>query len=83
MATYLTGTCSIDSLDDIVYLDGVDDADTTIKGVESPVGTVATGAGSTSATSRNNGISFSIRAVANLKLCSTSQNAICLCLYIQ
>jgi hypothetical protein len=30
-ATYLTGTCGINSLDEIAYLDGVDDVDTTIK----------------------------------------------------
>jgi hypothetical protein len=42
-ATYLTGTCGIDSLDEIVYLDGIDDVDTTIKGVTNPGGTVTTG----------------------------------------
>jgi hypothetical protein len=36
--TYLTGTCGIDSLDDIAYLDGIDDVDTTIKGVTNPEG---------------------------------------------
>jgi hypothetical protein len=30
-ATYLTGTCGIYSLDEITYLDGIDDVDTTIK----------------------------------------------------
>jgi hypothetical protein len=35
-ATYLTGTCGIDSLDEIAYLDGIDDVDTTIKGVMNP-----------------------------------------------
>jgi hypothetical protein len=30
---YLTVTCGIDSLDEIAYLDGIDDIDTTIKGV--------------------------------------------------
>jgi hypothetical protein len=64
-ATYLTGTCGIDSLDDIAYLDGVDDVETTIKGVTNTGGTVTTG----SVTSRKNGIHVSIRAVANLKLC--------------
>jgi hypothetical protein len=29
-ATYLTGTCGIISLDDIAYLDGIDDVDITI-----------------------------------------------------
>jgi hypothetical protein len=29
-ATYLTGTCGIDSLDEITSLDGIEDADTTI-----------------------------------------------------
>jgi hypothetical protein len=43
--------------------------DTTIKGVTNPGGTVTTGTGITRATSRNNGIPVSIRAVANLKLC--------------
>jgi hypothetical protein len=41
--TYLTGTCGIDSLDDIAYLDGIEDVDTTIKGVTNPGGTVTTG----------------------------------------
>jgi hypothetical protein len=68
-AAYLTGTCGIDSLDEIAYLDGIDDIDTTIKGVTNPGGTVTTGEGTTRVTSRNNGIPVSIRAVANLKLC--------------
>jgi hypothetical protein len=68
-ATYLTGTCGIDSLEDIAYLDGVDDVDNTIKGVSIPVGTVKTGSGSTLVTSHNNGIPVSIRSVSNLKLC--------------
>jgi hypothetical protein len=42
-ATYLTGTCGIDSLDEIAYLDGIDDVDKTIKGVTNPGGTVTTG----------------------------------------
>jgi hypothetical protein len=83
VATYLTGTCGIDSLDDIAYLDGVNDKDTAIMGVMNPGVMVTTGAGSTAVTSHNNGIPVSIRAVANMKLCSTSQNAICRCLYIQ
>jgi hypothetical protein len=68
-AAYLTGTCGIDSLDDIAYLDGIDDIDTTIKGVTNPGGTVTTGEGSSRVTARNNGIPVSIRAVSNLKLC--------------
>jgi hypothetical protein len=40
--TYLTGTCGIDSLDEIAYLDGIDYVDTTIKGVTNPGGTVTT-----------------------------------------
>jgi hypothetical protein len=68
-ANYLTGTCGIDSLDEIAYLDGIEDVDTTIKGVTNPVGTVKTGEGTSRVTSRNNGIPISIRAVANLKLC--------------
>jgi hypothetical protein len=56
-ATYFTGTCGIDYLDKIDYLDA------------NPGGTVATGTGSTRVTSRNIGIPVSIRAVANLKLC--------------
>jgi hypothetical protein len=68
-AAYLTGTCGIDSLDEIAYLDGIDDIDTTIKGVTNPGGTVTTGEGTTRVTSRNNGIPVYIRAVANLKLC--------------
>jgi hypothetical protein len=68
-ATYLTGTCGIDSLDEIAYLDGIEDVDTTIKGVTNLGGTVTTGEGNSRVTSRNNGIPVSIRAVANLKLC--------------
>jgi hypothetical protein len=67
-ATYLTGTCGIDSLDEITYLDGIDDVDTTIKGVTNPGGYVTKVKGETAATSRNNEIPVSIRAVANLKL---------------
>jgi hypothetical protein len=68
-ATYLTGTCGIDLLDEIAYLDGIDDVDTTIKGVTNPGGTATTGEGTSRVTSHNNGIPFSIRTVANLKLC--------------
>jgi hypothetical protein len=68
-ATYLTGTCGIDFLDEITYLDGIDDMDTMIKGVTNPGGNVTTRSGTTAVTSRNNGIPVSIRAVANLKLC--------------
>jgi hypothetical protein len=66
---YLTSGCSIDSLDEIYYLDGKDDIDTTIKGTTSPGGTVITRSGATSATSHNNGIPVSIRAAENPKLC--------------
>jgi hypothetical protein len=68
-ATYLTVTCGINSRDEITYLDGVDDVDTTIKGFTNLGGTVMTGKGLAAVTSRNNGIPVSIRAVANLKLC--------------
>jgi hypothetical protein len=68
-ATYLTGTCGIDSLGEIAYLDGSEDVDTMIKGVTNPGGTVTTGEGTSRVTSRNNGIPISIRAVDNLKLC--------------
>jgi hypothetical protein len=68
VATYLTGTCCIDSVDDIAYLDGEDDVDTKIKGVTILGGTVKTGSVATSVTLRNNYIPFSIRAVANMKL---------------
>jgi hypothetical protein len=68
-AAYLTGTCGMDSLDEIAYLDGIDDVDTTIKGVTNPGGTVTTGEGSSRVTSLYSGIPVSIRAVANLKLC--------------
>jgi predicted enzyme related to lactoylglutathione lyase len=43
----LKGTCGIDSLDEIAYLDGIDDVDTTIKRVTNPGGTVTTGSGAT------------------------------------
>jgi hypothetical protein len=66
--TYFTGTCGINSLDEIVYLDGIDDVDTTIKGITNPGGKVTTGTGITEVTSRKNRIPVSIRAVANLKL---------------
>jgi hypothetical protein len=69
VATYLTGTCGINSLDEIAYLDGIDYVDTTTKGVMNPGGMVTTGLGVTSVTLRNNGIPVPIRAVANLKLC--------------
>jgi hypothetical protein len=68
-ATYLTGTCGIGLLDEIAYLDGIDDVDTMIKGVTNSGGTVTTGKGTSRVTSRNNGIPVSIRTVANLKLC--------------
>jgi hypothetical protein len=67
--TYLIGTCGIDSLDEIAYLDGIDDVDTTLKGVTNPGGTVTTGGGSSRVTSLYSGIPLSIRAVANIKLC--------------
>jgi hypothetical protein len=69
VVTYLMGTFGINSLDEIAYLDGIDDLDTTIKGVTNQGGTVTTGTGVTTATLRNNGIPVSIRSVANLKLC--------------
>jgi hypothetical protein len=68
-ATYLTGTCGMDSLVEIAYWDGIDDVDTMIKGVTNPGGTVTTGEGTSRLTSRKNGIPVSIRAMANLKLC--------------
>jgi hypothetical protein len=68
-ATYLIGTCGIDSLGEIAYLDGSEDVDTTIKGVTNPGGTVMTGEVTSRVTSRNNGVPLSIRAVAKLKLC--------------
>jgi hypothetical protein len=67
-ATCLTGTCGINLLNDIAYLDGIDDVDTTIKGVTNPGETVTTGTGATAVTSCNNGIHVYIRTVANLKL---------------
>jgi hypothetical protein len=51
-ASYLTGTCGIDSLEEIVNMDGVDDVDTTIKGIASLGGTLTTGSGETAVTSR-------------------------------
>jgi hypothetical protein len=68
-ANYLTCTCGIDSLDEIAYLDGIEDVDTIIKGVTNHGGTVTTGEGASRVTSRKNGIPVSIREVANLKLC--------------
>jgi hypothetical protein len=60
---------SIESLEEIYYLDCVDDVNYTIKGITSPGGKVTTSSGSTAVTSRNNGITVSIRDVVNLKLC--------------
>jgi hypothetical protein len=68
-ATYLIGTCGVDSLGEIVYLDATEDVDAMIKGVTNPGGTVAMGESTSRVTSRNNGIPVSIRAVANLKHC--------------
>jgi hypothetical protein len=67
-AAYLTGASGIDLLDEIRYLDGIDDIDSTIKGVTNPGGTVTTGTGTIRFNSRNHGIPVSIRAVVNLKL---------------
>jgi hypothetical protein len=41
--TYLTGICDIASLDDIAYLDGIDDLDTMIKEFTNQGGIVKTG----------------------------------------
>jgi hypothetical protein len=41
--TYLTGICDIASLDDIAYLDGIDDLDTMIKDFTNQGGIVKTG----------------------------------------
>jgi hypothetical protein len=68
-ATYLIGTCGVDSLGEIAYIDVNEDMDAMIKGVTNPGGTVTTGEGTSRFTSRNNGIPVSIRAVANLKIC--------------
>jgi hypothetical protein len=43
VAAYLTVASGIGSLGEIIYLDGIDDIDTTIKGGTNPVGTVTTG----------------------------------------
>jgi hypothetical protein len=50
-------------------IDGIDDVDTTIKGITNPGETVTTGSETTAVTLRNNGIPVSIGEVANLKLC--------------
>jgi hypothetical protein len=68
-ATYLIGTCGVDSLCEIAYLDANEDVDAMIRGVTNPGGTVTKGEGTSRVTSLNNGIPVSIRAVANLKLC--------------
>jgi hypothetical protein len=69
VATYLTGTCGINSLDEIAYFDGIDDVDTSIRGVMNQGGMVTTGTGITEVTSRSNGIPVSIMALANLNHC--------------
>jgi hypothetical protein len=68
-ATYLLGTCGINSLDEIAYLDDIDDVDTTIKGVTNLGGAAMTGTGPSAVTLRNSGIPVSIMAVAKLTLC--------------
>jgi hypothetical protein len=68
-ATYLIGTCGVDSLGEIAYLDAKEDVDAMIKGVTHMGGTFTTGEGTSMVTSRNNGIPVPIRALANLKLC--------------
>jgi hypothetical protein len=62
--TYLIGTCGVDSLGEIAYLDANEDVDAMIKCVTNPGGTVTTGECTSRVTSCNNG-----RAVANIKLC--------------
>jgi hypothetical protein len=42
-ATYLIGTCGVDSLGEIAYLDANEDVDVMIKGVTNTGGTVKTG----------------------------------------
>jgi hypothetical protein len=49
-AKYLTGTCGINYLDEIVYLDGIDDVDTTIRGATNTGGKVMTRTGITAVT---------------------------------
>jgi hypothetical protein len=65
----LIGTCGVESLAEIAYLDANEDVDAMIKGVTNPGGTVTTGEGTSRVTSLNNGIPVSTRSVANLKLC--------------
>jgi hypothetical protein len=67
--TYLIGTCGVDSLGEIAYLDADEDVDVMIKSVTNPGGTVTTVEGTSRVNSHNNGIPVSISAVANLKLC--------------
>jgi hypothetical protein len=67
-ADYLTGASGIDSLDEIRFLDGIDDIDSTIKGVTNPGGTVTTGEGRSRVASRSNGIQVLISELANLTL---------------
>jgi hypothetical protein len=68
-AAYLTKDCGIGALEDVAYLDGDGDVETTIKGVPIPGGIVTVGTGTLAVISQNNGIPVSIRAIANLKLC--------------
>jgi hypothetical protein len=68
-AAYFMRDCGIDSLKEISYLDGDNNAENTIKGVSSLGGTVTVGTGTIAVTSHKNGIPVSIRYVANLKLC--------------
>jgi hypothetical protein len=66
--TYLTGICAIDFMDEIAYLDGIDDVDTTVKRVTNKGVIFTTVTGTIEANSFNNGIPVSIQAVANLKI---------------
>jgi hypothetical protein len=60
-SAYLIGTCGVDSLCEIAYLDVNEDVDAMIKGVNNPGETVTTVEVSSRVTSRNNLIHVSIR----------------------
>jgi hypothetical protein len=68
-ATYLIGTCGVDSLGEIAYLDANEGVEAMIKGVTNPGGPVTTVECTSRVTSGNKGIPVFIRTVANLKLC--------------
>jgi hypothetical protein len=68
-STYLTRDAGIESLEEIVYLDGKNDLETIIKRLDRPCGSANVGTGSSTVTTPHDGYGISFRAESNLKLC--------------